>query len=212
MDQNRDAILSPELFPALRHLGVTHAWSQHPNDEEGQDPDAIVFSNTSLPFLSQLTTMRCPAEMLPTNLILPPAVRILRVETVAVSYLRQPLSYAASVPHLALLPHADHHYFPAQDNHCRDPKHAATASKAFRELSKSIKAAVQANNLYLRLVLLDKAFSTSASPPVFRDARAALLECCAGVGIEVLQAEKPEYGHESIVSKQFITWCEEKYA
>ncbi|GAA5973942.1 hypothetical protein JCM11641_001233 [Rhodosporidiobolus odoratus] len=148
-------------------------------------------------------------EMLPQTLILPPPVRVLRIESIAMSYFLPPFPYTASVPNLALQPYANQHFSPEDHDFSY---YADAALGAFQELSDSIRAAVLSRNLPLKLVLLDKAFSSPSVPPVLQAAQAAFVEYCAGAGIEVLQVEKPEYDHESIVSKQFIRWCEEKYA
>ncbi|BGP20229.1 hypothetical protein JCM10213_005917 [Rhodosporidiobolus nylandii] len=209
------AFLSSATFPSLQHLALGRIELA---TGTAQSPISITEEVAPLinpALLAQLRTLRCWHASHPSDFPFPDTLQVLHNASVGLSERGQPLYASLPLsPHIALLLRGKALPNPGAS---RDRNRLVNAKGALEQMAASLSRVADAAKPPLKLVLLES--ELLAKNDVLADKKAlaelklavdGFLAACKAAGVEVLIENAPQYGFESLISKRFIRWCNEK--
>ncbi|BGP20254.1 hypothetical protein JCM10213v2_008391 [Rhodosporidiobolus nylandii] len=203
-----EAFLSSATFPSLKHLSL--GWVELDEAEVPTEPPEELVPLVCPVLLGQLRTLRCWHSSHPSDFSFPHTVQVLHNASIGTLLLGQPpFTRLPLSGHLALLLRDKKFPNPGAS---RDRNRLVNAKGALEQMTASLSRVAQGAGPSLKLVLLESALLTGHNVLAgLKPAMDAFLEACKVVGVEVIVQETPQYGFESLISKQFIRWCDEQY-
>ncbi|BGP20223.1 hypothetical protein JCM10213v2_008360 [Rhodosporidiobolus nylandii] len=183
------AFLSSATFPSLRHVSFGWMWITDDNGAGIATMEVVPLICPAL--LAQLRSLRCWHASHSSDFSFPHSLQVLHDSS-----------------HLALLSRGL--IFP--DHFPLDRTRLANAKGALKKMAASLSRVADGARPPLKLVLLDS--DLLEHPDAIAELKPtmdAFLEACKAAEVEVIVQGTPQYGFESLVSKRFIRWCEEKY-